>query len=49
MREQLSKFNNIVSEYYKTTNPNGEQLTIWMKDMASILFYLTTEQVKSAC
>lgn len=47
MITQLAKFNTLVSSYYKTTNPTGEQLTVWMKDMASILFYLTTEQIKA--
>ena len=47
MDKQLDKLNEIVKAYYTTTDPHGDQLTTWMKDMSAILFYLTTEQIKS--
>ena len=47
MNKQLERLNEIVKEYYTCTDPHGEQLTTWMKDISSILFYLTTEQVKA--
>ena len=47
MTEQLNDLAAIIDGYHKEGNPTGEQLNKSIKNVSSILFYLTTERINA--
>jgi len=47
MIEQLNDLAAIINGYHKEPDPTGEQLNRSIKNVSSILFYLTTERINA--
>ena len=47
MIEQLNLLAAIIDGYHKTDIPTGEQLNKSIKNVSSVLFYLTTERINA--
>ncbi len=44
---QINKLSEIINGYYKTRSPEGKWLNESIKNVSSILFYLTTERINA--
>lgn len=47
MTDQLNTLAAIIDGYHKSSTPTGEQLNKSIKNLSSILFYLTTERINA--